>query len=200
MRSRFVLETAPAPARAGGLRAQAGFSLAELLTAVGVAALLFSVGLPSYTKFAKDANIVTSANGLLADMHYARDLAITQNRRVVMCPSDSGLDCDGAAWTDGWIVFVDDDNDRAHDAGEPVERVGAELSGLSLQSAQFPNSLVYRPGGRVMGATVQDNFGAFLMCDDRGAEHARAVIVDFSGRPRVTHLAAIGAKAVCPSV
>lgn len=185
---------------------QAGFTLAELMVAIAVGAVLLSIGVPSLTRFMKDAAMVSSANDLLFDMHFARDTAIARNRRVVMCPSSSGAACDSADWAAGWIVFVDNDNDGALDGGEPIERVGARLDGLSLQNvpgpgiAGFPNSLTYRPNGRAMGDTVTDNRGVLLMCDDRGAPHARGIFVEPSGRPRVSHLAELGITAPCPDM
>ena len=74
---------------------QKGFSLAELLATMGIAALLLSVGLPGLTSFAKNAHQVSAANDLLADFHYARDLAITSNSRVTVCPSNNGVSCNG---------------------------------------------------------------------------------------------------------
>ena len=178
---------------------QCGFSLMELLTTIGVGALLISVGLPGLTEFTKNASIVSSSNTFLGDMHYARDLAVTRNSRVVLCPSDTGQSCNVNDWAAGWIVYVDDNNNSVLDVGETIERVGEGLSGLSVQPVKFGNSLTFRPSGRVMGATVGDNFGAFLLCDDRGAEHARAVVIEVSGRPRVSHLAQMGVTAPCPT-
>jgi type IV fimbrial biogenesis protein FimT len=83
------------------LENQQGFSLAELLATMGIAALLLSVGLPGLTSFAKDARQVSVANEMLADFHYARDLAITNNARVTICPSSNGATCNGAGWEDG---------------------------------------------------------------------------------------------------
>jgi len=184
----------------GEQKCQSGFSLMELLTTIGVGALLISVGLPGLTEFTKNANIVTSSNTFLADMHYARDLAVTRNRRVVICPSDTGQNCNVNDWASGWIVYVDDNNNSVFDNGETIERVGEALSGLSVQPVRFGNTLTFRPSGRAMGATVRDNVGAFLLCDDRGADHARAVVVDVSGRPRVSHLAEMGVTAPCPTI
>jgi type IV fimbrial biogenesis protein FimT len=179
---------------------QAGFSLLELVVTIGIGAILLSVGVPSLTAMSKNANIVTASNDFLMDLHYARDLAVTRNQRVMLCPSTSGLACDSVDWTTGWVVFVDNDRDQSVDADEPIERAGEELSGLSLDSGQFANSITFRPNGRAMGDAVTTSVGAFLMCDDRGSDHARGIIVDYGGRPRVTHLASIGAVAVCPDI
>lgn len=179
---------------------QSGFTLLELMTAILVGSILLTVGIPSFTTVVKNANIIGESNGFLADLHFARDLAITRNRRVVVCPSATGQACDGAAWTDGRIVFVDEDADGARDAAETIERVADELSDLVIQPFQFANSVTYRPNGRAMGAAVANEIGAFLVCDDRGADHARALIIDFGGRPRVTHLASMGIVAPCPAI
>lgn len=167
---------------------------------VAIGAVLLGVGIPSFTTITKNANIVSESNEFLADLHYARDLAITRNQRVVVCPSNSGSDCDGANWMEGRIVFVDADSDGTFDADETIERVTEELSQLAVLSPQFAASITYRPNGRAMGTAVANNNGAFLICDDRGSDHARAVMVDFSGRPRVTHLASMGITAPCPSM
>jgi type IV fimbrial biogenesis protein FimT len=81
---------------------QQGFTLIELLVAVTIGALLLSVGVPSYTAFVRNANQVTSTNEMVSSLHFARDLAITRNVRVTMCPSDDGATCaDGAVWNEG---------------------------------------------------------------------------------------------------
>jgi type IV fimbrial biogenesis protein FimT len=102
-------------------------------------------------------------------------------------------------WNEGWIVFVDDDGDRTVDAGEPIERSTAGISDLSVSTAEFPQFLLYRPNGRVMVNNVADNSGEFVLCDTRGAPHARVVLIDESGRPRVSTETLAGAAPVCAS-
>ena len=182
------------------MRKQFGFTLFELLATLGIGGLLLSIGVPSLTSFVRDANIISGTNGFLADLYYARNLAVTTNRRIVTCASSNGTSCNSVLWTDGRITFKDDDNDLVLDAGEEVVRVGKPLTSLGVSSAQFPSAITYRPNGRVMGAVVATNIGAFIVCDSRGPEHARGVIVDFNGRPRAVRLRDIGVTPVCPSI
>lgn len=178
---------------------QSGFSLAELLATIGIGALLLSVGLPGLTTFAKNARQISVSNELLADFHYARDLAITNNNRVTICPSSNGASCNGAGWEDGRIVFIDADGDRVVDADETVQRVTTDMGDVDVATAQFGAAITYRPNGRAMANTPRDNSGEFIICDDRGAEHARALIVDISGRPRISHEDARGVQPSCPT-
>src|SRR5690606_20090807 len=100
--------------------AQAGFTLAELLVTIAVGAIVLGIGVPSYTSFAKNANMVSASNSFLFDLHYTRDTAVTRNTRVVMCASTNGTSCNASSWATGWLVFVDMDNDGVLDAGEPI--------------------------------------------------------------------------------
>lgn len=178
---------------------QRGFSLLELMAALAVAALILGVGVPSFTTTVKDATIVSSANRLLSDMHHARSLAVTRNQRVTICPTTNGSACNTTNWAQGWLVFVDPNNDGALNSGEPIERVSEGTPGMSLQAFAFTNAITFRPNGRAMGATTATSTGAFLLCDDRGAPHARGIVIDPGGRPRVAHFAKLGQTAPCPT-
>lgn len=177
---------------------QQGFSLAELLATLGISALLLSVGLPGLATFAKDARQVSAANDLLADFRYARDLAITHNTRVTICPSSDGASCNAANWDSGRIIFRDDDGNRVVNGAETVQRVTGAMDEVDVKTAQFGAAITYRPNGRAMADAVQNNTGEFVICDDRGAAYARALIVDMSGRPRVAHEDSRGLALTCP--
>jgi type IV fimbrial biogenesis protein FimT len=179
---------------------QRGFSFPELLATVGIGALLLSVGIPGLTSFTKNARQISVSNELLADIHYARDLAITNNDRVTICPSSNGATCNGAGWADGRIVFIDLDGDRVVDVEETVKRVTADMRDIDVATAEFGAAITYLPNGRAMAETVRDNTGEFIICDDRGADHARALIVDISGRARISQENARGAPPTCPSI
>jgi len=181
------------------MRRQSGFTLFELLATVGIGGLLLSIGVPSLTSFVRDANIISGANGFLADLYYARNLAVTTNRRIVTCASSNGTSCNSALWTDGRITFRDDNNNLVLDVGEEVVRVGRPLTGLGVSSGQFPAAITFRPNGRAMAAVPAANTGLFIVCDTRGPEHARRVWVDFNGRPRVDRPFPL-VTVVCPSI
>ena len=76
-----------------------------------------------------------------------------------------------------YVTFVD--------ADDTIVRSSSSVEGLTISSALFSDFLMYRPNGRVMRATVGQNSGSFTSCDYRGAEHAKAIVLDLSGRPRV---------------
>jgi type IV fimbrial biogenesis protein FimT len=102
------------------------------------------------------------------------------------------------SWTEGWIVFQDLDGDGAVTGAEAVDRVVDEVAIPSITTAEFPVFLVFRPNGRVMVGNVAQNTGQLTFCDERGASRARVLIVDVSGRPRISDKQANGANPVCP--
>lgn len=180
------------------MNSQRGFTLAELITTVGIAAILLSMAGPGLGELTKNTRQVSSANALLSDFHFARDLAITSNSRVTVCPSAGGLNCEPVGWAAGRIVFVDLDSDRTVSGGETVRRVSGDVGGTSIDTTEFSASISYRPNGRAMAETVRDNTGEFTLCDDRGSAHARVLIVDMSGRPRVSREDSQGLTPLCP--
>ncbi|MDH3906984.1 MAG: hypothetical protein OEV16_15185, partial [Gammaproteobacteria bacterium] len=73
----------------------------------------------------------------------------------------------------------------------------AAVDGLSIQSGEFPAALMYRPNGRAMTAALTGNSGEFSVCDFRGAPHAKVILVELSGRPRMSEKKANGAPPTC---
>jgi len=57
--------------------------------------------------------------------------------------------------------------------------------------------MTYRPTGRVADAGFNGSSGAFTVCDDRGADHAKVMIIDLSGRPRLSKLMPDGSAPAC---
>jgi type IV fimbrial biogenesis protein FimT len=169
-----------------------------LIVTVTVAGLFLSMAVPSYLTFVRNSTQVTSANELLASLLHARDLAITKNVRVTVCPSSDGTDCSNVGWNAGWIVFLDANGDGNVDAGETIEGATASVGTPSVVSAEFDDYLIFRPNGRAMAATIADNTGNITFCDARGAAFARVVNIDVSGRPRVSRKLNDGSNPTCP--
>ncbi|MDX1405812.1 MAG: GspH/FimT family pseudopilin [Woeseiaceae bacterium] len=176
---------------------QKGYSLIELMTTIAVASVLITVALPGMQSFRLNSNMTGNLNELISGIHLARNTAITTNTRVTLCASSSGDNCEAVDWAEGWIAFVDRDSDQVVDANETVLRTGSEAEGVTISSGQYPAFLMYRPNGRAMKNFVSENSGRFTFCDKRGAEYAKAIIVDLSGRPRVADKDTPGVSLSC---
>jgi len=105
----------PAPQR------KAGFTLVELMIAVAIVAILAAIALPSFQSSLRSNRAATATNEMLASLSLARSEAIRNNRGASICPSADGAAC-SASWDDGWIVWVDANEDNTVNPGENVIR------------------------------------------------------------------------------
>ena len=174
-----------------------GFTLIELIIAVSLTALLLTMAVPALTSFVSNARQTGVLNDLVSSMHLARSAAITTNTRVTICTSSGGSNCDAASWDQGWIVFSDRDTDQAVDDDETIIGASGEINDVSIRSGEFGQFLMYRPNGRVMNASVNANLGQFTVCDGRGSDYAKVLIVDLSGRPRTSRKLPNGNTPTC---
>ena len=173
-----------------------GFTLAELLVALAVFSIMVTVGVPSFNQTLLNNRQVSSLNILIGSMQLARSEAIVRNRRVTVCGSDDGQTC-GNGWSNGWVVFVDNNADGQVNGLEVVLRSVNDLPSLGITPSGITNSLRYRPNGRMMPDHLRAHTGQFTVCDIRGAQHARTIVVDASGRPRASRYNIDGSAPVC---
>jgi type IV fimbrial biogenesis protein FimT len=179
------------------MRKENGFTLIELLTAIGLAALLLSMAVPALDSFTRNARQTGTVNDFVASMHIARSTAVTTNARVTICASSGGNVCEAVGWNQGWIVFSDSNSNQTVDGSDAIVATGAGSDELTIRSAEFAGVMVFRPNGRVIAASVNGNSGQFTVCDDRGEEHAKVLIIELSGRPRLSHYRADGTVPDC---
>ena len=179
------------------LTSSRGFTLIELMIAVGLTGLLLSLAVPALDQFTTSARSTSTVNDFVSSMHVARSTAITTNFRTTVCASAGGANCEAVSWDQGWIVFTDRDSDQTVDNGETIVATSEGIDGLSIQSGEFGQFLMYRPNGRVMTASANGNSGQFTVCDNRGSEYAKVLIVDLSGRPRMSKYLADGTSPSC---
>jgi type IV fimbrial biogenesis protein FimT len=179
------------------MRRDSGFTLIELMIAVALVAILLATAVPALDDFTNDARQTGAINDFISSIHIARNTAITTNSRVTMCASASGANCEAASWDSGWIVFGDLNSNGSLDATETIVSASAAANGLNIQSGEFPAVLMYRPNGRAMTNALTGNSGEFTVCDFRGAEHAKVILVELSGRPRMSETKANGSPPSC---
>jgi type IV fimbrial biogenesis protein FimT len=179
------------------MRKENGFTLIELMIAVGLTGLLLSVAVPALDVFVSNARQTGAINDFVSTIHQARSTAVTTNTRVTICPSSGGTNCEAVGWNSGWIAFSDLDGDRDVDSNETIFATMGSADGLTLRSSEFATFLMYRPNGRVMNASLNGSAGAMTFCDNRGPGHAKVMIIDLSGRPRLSNTMADGGAPAC---
>ena len=173
---------------------QGGYSIYDLLVTSAVASVL-GLGAVGMTGMVQNARMTATVNQLMGDLSLARGEAIKRNTIIALCKSDNGTSCSKkTAWNKGWIVFTDDNNNHELDPGETVIRVQQLLEGnLSLRYGETGaySYVRYNPSGEAWpGAT-------FSFCDNRGAAKAKAIIVYWTGRPRVSAKTSEGKPLSC---
>jgi type IV fimbrial biogenesis protein FimT len=179
------------------INSQRGYTLGELLTTIGVMGILSAVAIPGMQSMMNNNRRVTMTNDLVYTMHVARSEAITRNQQITVCPSTNQLTCNGEAWTDGWIVFNDIDQSRGPNDDEQILLSNDGIDGIDVYTATFDNSFTYRPNGRIMAEAFDENTGQFTICDARGEDQARVLVVAASGRPSVSETQPDGSDPNC---
>jgi len=185
-----------------------GFTLIELMIALGLAAIVLTLGVPSFRAMTQENRMVTQLNDLTADLSLARSEAIKRGASVTVCRRDvnddgaddvaaNGDQCAATAagtvpWNSGWIAFLDVnrnsrlDNDADEDSDdEIVLRVGSPVTdGSTLVFAR--DRIRFDPRGFATGFA-----GTFIYCDSRGDGDARGRVLSNTGRLRAVDPAAL---------
>jgi len=161
-----------------------GFSVVELVIVLAVAAILLGTAVPSFKETIQNNRLATQVNELHAGLSMARSEAVKRNNNVTICPravSEGGtLVCDSSGnWGNGWIVFVDDDADGEIEGGEIVRVGDAMVNEITASFSE--DEVIYASSGLAISGTN----GTFTLCDTRGADVARGLVVGPSGRPRL---------------
>lgn len=169
-----------------------GFTLYELLVTLALFALLAGVGLPSLAGMVARQKQRVELDALFHAIHLARKESIVRRRVVSLCPSADGQTCiPGGDWSMGWILFANHDADSPPrvDPGEPV---------LSRHVVHDAMTITANRRGFTLRSTVKRaTNGTFVVCDRAGRVSPRALVVSYTGRPRVAHRKPSGKPYVC---
>ena len=158
-----------------------GFTLVELITAMAVISLLVAIAVPSLQSFTMNDRLRTNINTLMGHLAFARSEAVKRSQQVAICSSGTATACNGN-WSDGWLLYVDQDGDGSFDAGEEILRAQQALDGNnSFTSIGINDQITYDYRGY---ATV-DSIGSLQLCDNRSGPHGKTVHIANTGRARL---------------
>lgn len=161
-----------------------GFTLPELLMTIALAAVLVGIAAPNLSMFIKKNSVETQAQRLIGSIHLARSEAARLNRAVTICRSTTGNSCSSSSsWSQGWLIFADEDADGIIDAGVDKELrfIDSTDTNFSITpTANYTNRITFRATGDA------NTSGRFVICPTSGEEtYGREVILSAVGRPRL---------------
>ncbi|WP_263078360.1 GspH/FimT family pseudopilin [Endozoicomonas sp. Mp262] len=104
---------------------QSGFTLIEVLVAVAIVGILASSFI-TMGDLVREYRVRYMEQRLYGALILARSEAIKRSGSVSVCKSSNASSCasgTGSDWEDGWIVFVDQNANRAVNGGDEIIRV-----------------------------------------------------------------------------
>ncbi len=154
------------------------FTIIELMITLSVAAILMAIAAPSFVNIINNNRLTTQINKLQAFLSTARSEAIKRGGSVTVCRSNNDQSGCGDNWSNGWLLFVDNDGDGAFEAGDEILRVHEALSGNNTLTNNNSNTrITYSANGLASG------FGStFSLCDERGTTSAKGLVISMTGR------------------
>ena len=156
-----------------------GFTLYELLITLALAALISGLAMPSLSALKARQQQRAEIDALFHAIHLARKESILKRKVVSLCPSQDGSSClPGLDWSMGWLMFENDDRDSPPqvDPGETV---------LASRRVQDFRIVANRSGFTLRATFQRATNGTFVLCDPLERIPPLALVVSYTGRPRV---------------
>jgi len=164
----------------------------ELMITLGIVAIVLSTAVPSISSTIKNNRLTGELNSVVADIHYARSEAAKRDVRVILCrsenPNYNNPTCSGdtKVWTSGYIVFADDGNNTNDDYDNGVDTLLRRGQAASAEVRLRTNwtwnrNLEFNPNG----STNEGGVAYMSICDDRGSDYGKQIMVARSGIPKM---------------
>ncbi|MCU7836413.1 MAG: GspH/FimT family protein [gamma proteobacterium symbiont of Taylorina sp.] len=159
-----------------------GFTMVESIIVISILGIILSLSAPSFSGMIKRQKATGEANNLVSLIYLSRSEAIKNNQVVTLCRSSNGQVC-GNSWSEGWLMFVDNNRNGAKDLHEKIIRSGHAGNGYQISFSAFGSNRYMRFSP--LGITLSQN-GTFKLCpEDNDSRYARAVIISKTARTRL---------------
>lgn len=160
----------------------------ELLIVIAIAAILAGFAAPGMGVFIKNNRLRGVSFDLMASLNYARSEAVTRKSAVVICRTDDPtagtpvcLTSGGSAWSQGWLVFVNNDDNLTFDPADTLLRRVSQTSATVSVTAdgKAADALQFLTDGSL---DANGSSASLYVCDARGGGYGRELEVAAHGR------------------
>ena len=156
-----------------------GFTLVEVMIAISVMAILIFGGVPSFIQLIRDTSVSTQSNSLVAAIGLARSEAVRRGVDVHLTAVTD--DKNETAWSNGWVIWVDSDNDNARESSEVLRNYKSPDGELVLD--KNVTDIVFNSQGEIRGGGV---YTFQLKPPGCQAQEKREIKIKSTGRPSIT--------------
>ena len=161
-----------------------GFTLTEMLAVLAVLSVLLIVAIPGFQTLIRNNRMISEVYSLRATLNQARSEALSRRAPVVVCPTLDGDVCsaDTVNWRQGYMTFIDTNNDNVPDPNDPDEeqiQVNSRTIAVDILFDNPNRRIRFDSQGQALGFE-----GTFAFCDPRGARDARGLILNPVGSVR----------------
>ncbi|MBZ4192818.1 MAG: Tfp pilus assembly protein FimT/FimU [Candidatus Contendobacter sp.] len=169
-----------------------GFTLIELIITLAIAAIVMTIGVPAFQDMIRNNRMIAQTNDFISALSFTRSEAIKRGRPVVLCKSSGGAACATTGpWDQGWMIFVDTNNNAAVDAGEEILRIHDALSGGNtlVGNSNVVTYISYSSDGvsRLKnGGTFQSGTLTFGLCNS--SHQQNTIVINETGRARIAKI------------
>jgi type IV fimbrial biogenesis protein FimT len=157
-----------------------GFTLFELVLTLLLVSLLAGLAIPSLAGTLARQRQSVEINALFHAVHLARKESIMRKKVVSLCPTRDGKVCTPSRdWSTGWLMFENRDRDSPPqiDSGEPLLLTHQIVAPVRISAN--------RTGFTFRATFLRATNGTIVLCDPEDRITPKALVVSYTGRPRV---------------
>ncbi|NNF16279.1 MAG: hypothetical protein HKN70_06000 [Gammaproteobacteria bacterium] len=169
-----------------------GLSFVELLVTLVIATIVGGYALGIFTTLVAGNRQTGTINNVVTSLLMARSHAITHHEYVLVCPSSDGVRCDNTReWHHGWLVRA------APTAADVLDNAALHTALRTHQAAPSLTMLANRDYFLFRPFARRATNGTLVFCPDLASVPGKAIIISYTGRPRVARHLSDGRPVPC---